>query len=37
MSTYQGSCHCGRIAFAVDGEIQQAMSCNGSMYARNSP
>lgn len=34
MSTYQGSCHCGRIAFEVDGDITQAMSCNCSMCTR---
>lgn len=28
---YQGSCHCGRVAFEVEGEIQGAMSCNCSI------
>jgi len=31
---YQGSCHCGRIAYEVEGEIQGAMSCNCSMCQR---
>ena len=31
---YQGSCHCGRIAFEVEGEIQGAMACNCSMCQR---
>ena len=31
MSTYQGRCHCGGIAFEVDGEIDQAIDCNCSM------
>ncbi|MEO8751607.1 MAG: GFA family protein [Casimicrobiaceae bacterium] len=31
---YQGSCHCGTIAFEVEGEIQSAMSCNCSMCQR---
>jgi len=31
---YQGSCHCGRIAFNVDGEIQGALACNCSMCQR---
>jgi hypothetical protein len=31
---YQGSCHCGRIAFEVDGEIPEVMSCNCSMCQR---
>jgi hypothetical protein len=26
--TYKGSCHCGRIAFEVDGDLAQAMDCN---------
>lgn len=32
--TYKGSCHCGRIAFEVEGEIKGAMACNCSMCAR---
>lgn len=28
---YQGSCHCGRIAFSVEGEIEQAIDCNCSL------
>jgi hypothetical protein len=28
--SYQGSCHCGRIAFAVEGEIDEVMECNCS-------
>ena len=31
---YQGSCHCGRIAFTADGEIQGALACNCSMCQR---
>jgi len=31
---YRGSCHCGRIAFEVEGEIAHAMSCNCSMCQR---
>jgi hypothetical protein len=31
---YQGSCHCGRVAFEVDGEITGAMSCNCSICSR---
>ena len=31
---YQGSCHCGKIAFEVEGEITSAMSCNCSICAR---
>lgn len=27
---YQGGCHCGRIAFDVEGEIGQVMECNCS-------
>ena len=31
---HTGSCHCGRIAFEVDGELTGAMSCNCSMCQR---
>lgn len=31
---YQGSCHCGRIAFEVEGELKQAMDCNCSICQR---
>lgn len=31
---YHGSCHCGRIAFDVEGEIGSALSCNCSMCQR---
>lgn len=34
MATYKGSCHCGRIAFEVDGELQGALACNCSMCQR---
>lgn len=31
---YQGSCHCGKVAFDVEGEIDGAMSCNCSICRR---
>lgn len=31
---YQGSCHCGQIAFEVEGELAQVMACNCSMCSR---
>lgn len=31
---YRGSCHCGRIAFEVDGELAQVMECNCSHCSR---
>ena len=31
---YQGSCHCGKIAYEVEGEIQGVISCNCSMCQR---
>lgn len=31
---YRGSCHCGRIAFEVEGDIAGVMSCNCSMCQR---
>lgn len=32
--THQGSCHCGRIRFEVDGQIDGALACNCSMCQR---
>lgn len=31
---YCGSCHCGKVAFEVEGEIDQAMACNCSICRR---
>ena len=31
---YKGSCHCGRIAFEVEGTIESALSCNCSICQR---
>lgn len=31
---YTGSCHCGKIAFEVDGELTGAMACNCSICQR---
>jgi len=31
---YQGSCHCGQVAFTVEGELTQAMACNCSICQR---
>ncbi|MEO6918439.1 MAG: GFA family protein [Collimonas sp.] len=31
---YKGSCHCGKIAFEVDGELSSAMACNCSICSR---
>jgi hypothetical protein len=31
---YKGSCHCGNIAFEVDGELTQVVSCNCSICSR---
>lgn len=32
--TYTGSCHCGKVAFEVDGEIDGALACNCSICQR---
>ena len=32
--TYRGSCHCGRVAFEVEGAIESALSCNCSICQR---
>jgi hypothetical protein len=31
---YQGSCHCGQVAFEVEGDLAGVMSCNCSMCQR---
>lgn len=31
---HTGSCHCGRVAFTVQGEVAQAIDCNCSMCRR---
>lgn len=31
---YKGSCHCGKVSFEVEGEIQSAMECNCSICQR---
>lgn len=28
---YEGGCHCGRIAFSVEGDLQQVIDCNCSI------
>ena len=34
MSTHAGSCHCGQVAFDVDGEFASALVCNCSYCRR---
>ena len=31
---YQGSCHCGKVAFEAEGEIGEVVACNCSMCQR---
>jgi hypothetical protein len=31
---YKGSCHCGRIAYEIEGELGQVMECNCSHCSR---
>jgi hypothetical protein len=31
---YTGSCHCGRIRFRAEGEVDSGMACNCSMCGR---
>ena len=33
-TTYSGSCHCGKVAFDVEGVIDSALSCNCSICSR---
>ena len=32
--THKGSCHCGRVAFEVEGEVTGALACNCSICRR---
>ncbi|MGH8081145.1 MAG: GFA family protein [Lysobacter sp.] len=34
MTSYAGSCHCGKIAYRVEGQIEQVLDCNCSMCQR---
>jgi hypothetical protein len=34
MTTHTGSCHCGRITFDVEGDIDSALACNCSICSR---
>jgi hypothetical protein len=31
---YKGSCHCGKVAFEVEGELTEALRCNCSICSR---
>jgi hypothetical protein len=31
---YKGSCHCGRVAFEVEGDFKEGMACNCSICSR---
>ena len=31
---YKGSCHCGKIAFEVEGDLQQVTQCNCSICTK---
>ena len=31
---YRGSCHCGKVAYDVEGEIGEVLACNCSMCQR---
>jgi hypothetical protein len=31
---YQGSCHCGQVAFKAEGTIESAVACNCSICSR---
>jgi hypothetical protein len=34
MTIYQGSCHCGNVAYTVEGTIDKGMDCNCSICQR---
>jgi hypothetical protein len=31
---YKGSCHCGKIAFEVEGDLEQVIQCNCSICSK---
>lgn len=31
---YKGSCHCGKVAFEVEGELKEVLDCNCSICQR---
>jgi hypothetical protein len=31
---YRGGCHCGRVAYEVEGELKHVMACNCSMCSK---
>ena len=31
---YRGGCHCGKVAYEVEGEIQETYSCNCSLCGK---
>ena len=33
---YKGSCHCGNVAYEVEGELKEVMECNCSMCSRKA-
>ena len=33
---YKGSCHCGKVAYEVEGELEGVMECNCSMCSRKA-
>lgn len=34
LASYQGSCHCGAVRFAVEADLSSVVSCNCSMCGR---
>jgi hypothetical protein len=32
--THTGGCHCGRVAFEVEGDLEQAIECNCSICSK---
>jgi len=36
MTTYTGSCHCGKISFQVEGDIDSGLACNCSICSRRA-
>ena len=34
MATHEGSCHCGKIAFTLEGDVAEALDCNCSLCRR---
>ncbi len=36
MATYEGGCHCGAVAYTVEGEVEKLYECNCSICSKRA-